>query len=235
MSSRLRSDPPAEAITSPQRYRELRPGIDGYRLVSATLTVTLLDDPRRARYEYELQLETVGNALARYWCYHVPAGADELDDLRAWDARGKLHARLLSGDGAGTRIELRLRQPVRTGERYTFSYGYEADLRTVVAVDGRVRTVTYSDWVIFNIPCDALDVHVELPPGATPLAVVPAAGEEEPGRVTHLFRDLRALETASFLVAYERPAARGYRRIARAITAGLFHSPAGHHEPPQEW
>ena len=46
--------------------------------MSARVTVTLLPDPRRARYEYELELETIGPVLARYWCYHLPAGPDEV-------------------------------------------------------------------------------------------------------------------------------------------------------------
>ena len=52
------------AVTTAQHYRELRPGIEGFRLVSATVTVTLLDDPRRARFEYECHLETSGELPA---------------------------------------------------------------------------------------------------------------------------------------------------------------------------
>ena len=54
------------AVTTAQHYRELRPGIEGFRLVSATVTVTLLDDPRRARYEYDCHLESSGELPARY-------------------------------------------------------------------------------------------------------------------------------------------------------------------------
>src|SRR5262249_6056097 len=114
-----------DPITTPHRFREARPGIEGFRLVSATLCVTLLGD-RRARYEHECHLETLGCVPARYWCYHLPADACDLGDLRAWDAAGKLSARFLPGEAPGTRVEVRLRQPVRAGERYTFTFSYEA-------------------------------------------------------------------------------------------------------------
>ncbi|HYH79077.1 MAG TPA: hypothetical protein VEX86_04750 [Longimicrobium sp.] len=236
MSTHLPAASGSDAITTPHRYRELRPGVEGFRLVSATLTVTLLPDPRRARYEYECHLETLGPVLARYWCYHLPAGGAEVSDLRAWDARGRLSARLDSDDGPGARVEVRLRQPVKPGERYTFSYGYESAIGTVVARDGAARTVTYSDWVIFNLPCTLLHVHVELPRGARVLAVVPAAHEHDEARITYRVRELRPLETVSFVVAYrvftQRP---GYRRLARAFAAALSREPEGFTEVPRDW
>ncbi|HSU14793.1 hypothetical protein [Longimicrobium sp.] len=212
MRATLRPESVADPITTPHRYREVRPGIDGFRLVSATLTVTLLPEPNRARYEYECHLETLGGVPARYWCYHLPADADELADLRAWDARGKLSARFLAAEAPGTRIEVRLRQPVRTGERYTFTFGYEAVIESVVAAEGRVRTVTYADWIIFNIPCALLHVHVDLPPGAAFVAAVPRCVVSAAGRVTWRVRALRPLEMVAMTVAY-RAEARERRRL----------------------
>jgi len=222
MTENARPAPATDAITTPQRYRELRPGIDSFRLLSATLTVTLLPDPRRARYEYACHLETLGPVLARYWCYHLPAAPEAVADLRAWDERGKLTARLLPSEGPGTRLEIRLRQPVKPGERYHFSYSYEAAVGTVVARDGTRRTVTYSDWVIFNIPCNELMVHVDLPPHARTLAVVPAPSEHDGERITYRILELRALETVSFVVAYRVSTHRpGYRRIAAAFASAI--------------
>jgi hypothetical protein len=205
MATQLRPQTITGAVFAPRHYRELRPAIEGFRLVSATVTVTLLDDPRRARYEYECHLETTGDLPARYWCYHLPADTPEIDDIRAWDARGKLQPCVYGGGEApGSRLEVRLRDAVLAGERYTFCFGYESSIRPVVVADKRTCTVTYSDWVIFNIPCAMLHVHVELPSGAEPVSLVPACGEDEGGRVTYRVRALRALESVSFLVAYRR-------------------------------
>ncbi|HET7234045.1 MAG TPA: hypothetical protein VFJ16_28795 [Longimicrobium sp.] len=232
----LRAESAADAITTPQRYRELRPGMDGFRLVSATVTVTLLPDPCRARYDYQLELETIGPVLARYWCYHLPVGSDEVEDLRAWDERGRLLARLLYTEGPGSRVEVRLRQPVKPGERYTFSYSYESSIGTVVARDGARRTVTYSDWVIFNIPCDVLHVHVEPPATARVLATVPAAHARGDGCVTWRVTELRALETVSFVVAYRVSTYRpGYRRIAAAFHNAIARNEDDFTEPPRGW
>ena len=213
-----------DAFVTPEDYRAGRPGIEGFRLVSATVTVTLLDDPRRARFEYECHLETTGPVPARYWCYHLPADAVEVDDIRAWDARGKLQPRLYVGEGPGARLEVRLREPVGARERYTFGYGYEAAIKPVVAVDGRRRTVTYSDWVIFNVPCTVLHVYVELPRGSEPLMAVPATGRDEGGRIAYRVQRLRPLEAVMFTVGYRgshraRPA---YRRVAEAMAAAAL-------------
>jgi hypothetical protein len=208
----------ADAITSPLRYRESRPGLEGFRLVSATVHATLSPCCLRARYEYECHLETTGPVPARYWCYHVPADAAEVDDLRAWDGRGKLTTRLYSGDGPGARVEVRLREPVRAGERYGFGFGYDSAIRPIVAAERGVRTVTYSDWVIFNIPCDRLQVQVTLPPRAALISAIPACAEAEDGRVTYRVRALRPLESVAFAIAFRiAPPPRPGSRWARAL------------------
>jgi hypothetical protein len=226
MATQFRPQTITGAVIAPNHYHELRPGIEGFRLVSSTLTVTLLDDPRRARYEFECHLETTGEIPARYWCYYLPTPAPEIADIRAWDARGKLQPRVYGGEAPGSRLEVRLRDAVRAGDRYTFWFGYESSIRPVVAPDGRNCTVTYSDWVIFNIPCAVLHVHVELPSGAEPVSASPACAEDEGGRVTYRLRALRALETVSFLVAYRRARRRrgGAMRAAATAAAGFLGS-----------
>ena len=206
----------ADPITSPHRYREVRPEIDGFRLVSAVLTVTLLE-PRRARYEYACVLETLGEIPARYWCYHLPADIGDVADLRAWDAGGRLSARLLPAHAPGTRLEVRLRRPITTGERYAFTFGYEAAIGAVVAAHGRVRTVTFADWVIFNIPCAELEIRVELPPGADYVTAVPAPVEAIGGIVTWRVRALRALETVAVTLAYRLTTRSVRQRMVRRL------------------
>jgi hypothetical protein len=226
MATQLRPHTITGPVIAPNHYCELRPGIEGFRLVSAKVTVTLLDDVRRARYEYECHLETTGEVPARYWCYHLPTDEREVGDVRAWDARGKLQPRVYGGEAPGSRLEVRLRDAVRAGERYTFWFAYESSIHPVVAVERRRCTVTYADWVIFNIPCAVLHVHVELPSGAEPVAASPACAEDEGGRVTYRLRALRELETVSFMVAYRRARRPrgGAMRAAATIAAGFLGS-----------
>lgn len=219
-----------DRVITPEDYREARPGIDGFRLLAARVTVMLLDDPRVARYEYECDLETTGAAPARTWCYHVPANGGEVSDPRAWDARGKLIPHLwVDDDGPGTRLEVRLRDEVRAGDRYSFGYGYETEIRPLVVEDGRRRTVSVADWVIFNVPCALLDVFVELPGGSEPVQMVPAA-KDEGGRVAYRKRMVRPLETMHYTVGYRstlrrRPA---YRRVVDAAATAVLGSPSVH-------
>jgi len=213
-SSKATPMPPERRVTSaidaaatPTRAHADRSGSGGFRLVEATLAVTLLDDPHRARFAYECHLETTGDAPARYWCYHLASALPEVSGLRAWDGRGRLQPRIYAAD-PGSRLEMRLRYPIRTGERYTFGFGYESSIRPVVVRDRRRSTVTYADWVNFDIPCTLLQVDVELPAGAELVAAVPACAEDDGGRVTHRVRALRPLETVSFLVAYRSDGSR---------------------------
>jgi hypothetical protein len=196
--------PVADAIVTVPRYRELRQSMEGFRLVSATVTVTLFDDAQRARYEYECHLETTGDVPARWWFYQLPVRAEQVTDIRAWDARGKLQPWVDPEEGPGARLEVRLRQAVKPGERYSFWFSYESAIYPVIAGVGRKRTVTFCDWVIFNIPCAQLQVHVELPRGAEPVSAFPACAEDEGTRVTYRVRALRTLESVSFLVSYRR-------------------------------
>jgi hypothetical protein len=216
-------DPCLHPGSATPAQREAAAALDGFRLVSARLTVTLLDDPWRARYAFECHLETLGPRPARYWCYQLPAGEPEVCELTAWDARGRLTPRVYPDEPPGARLEVRLREPVHAGERYTFGFGYETGIHPVVAMSGRLRTVTFSDWVSFNIPCALLQVHVELPAGAEPVSAVPACAEDEGSRVSYRLRALSALEPVSFMVAYRRVdrARPSYLRLARAAGSGL--------------
>jgi hypothetical protein len=203
---RVPSAPPATA--TPARDPADRSGSEGFRLTAAKLTVTLLDDPNRARFAYECHLETTGEVPARYWCYHLPAAVPEVSEIHAWDGRGKLQPRLYASGEAGSRLEVRLRYPLLAGARYTFAFGYECSIRPVVVRDAQRCTVTYADWVSFDIPCTLLQISVELPAGAELVAAVPACAEGDDGRVTYRVRALRPLETVSFLVAYRSDGSR---------------------------
>jgi hypothetical protein len=81
-----------------------------------------------------------------------------------------------------------------------------------------------------------LHVHVELPPGARTLAVVPAADSQDDARITYRVSELRPLEAVSFVVAYRVSTHRpGYRRLARAFADALSRQPEEFTESPQGW
>jgi hypothetical protein len=213
-----------ETATTPQEYRAAHPGMHEFSLASATVTIELLEDPRRARYVFECQVETLGETPAKYWYYDVPAGRGEIRDLRAWDGGSTLQARVCAGEGGATRVEVRMREAIRRGERRTFTFGYECAIRAIVAVGERSRTVSYADWMIFNIPCDLLRVRVVLPSKSVLIATVPAAEVEDARQAAYEFRGLRPLETVSFLVAYRRRqlGMPFYKWLASSIGSGLI-------------
>lgn len=212
-----------EPAGSPAEYRDARSDLGGFRLLSATLTVELLDDPRRARYQYECRLETTGDVPARYWYYDVPADRGETSDVRGWDARGTLQTHSTPDQAGGVRLEVQMRQPVRRGESCDFAFSYESVIKSVVNEGGRSRTVSYADRVIFNLPCNRLCVRVVLPSRAVRLSAVPAPAREEEGQVTYVLRDVRALETTSYMISYRRNhlGAPFYRWLLSAIGSGI--------------
>lgn len=213
-----------EPAGSPAEYRDARSDLPGFRLISVTLTVELLEDPRRARYQYECRLETTGDVPARCWYYDVPADRGETSDVRGWDARGTLQTHTLSDDAGGVRLEVRMRRPVRKGESCDFAFSYESVIKSVVMEGGRSRMVSYADWVIFNLPCSRLCVRVVLPPRAVRLSAVPAPAHDEDGQVTYTLRDVRALETTSYMISYRRNhlGAPFYRWLLSAIGSGII-------------
>ncbi|HEU4455693.1 MAG TPA: hypothetical protein VFR81_21700 [Longimicrobium sp.] len=212
-----------ETAGTPTEYREAQHGDGGFRLSAATLTVELLDNPARARYQFDCRLKTTGDTAAYYWYYDVPADRGEVTDLRGFDAGGTLQTRCAPGRDGGTRVEVRMREPVRQGGESEFSFGYESVIKSVVVVGGRSRTVTYADWVIFNVPCDVLRVRVVLPSRALRVAAVPAPPQEEEGQVRYEMRNVRPLETQSYVVAYQRAqiGAPFYRWLLSAIGSGI--------------
>lgn len=216
------ADAPADPVT-PQEYRETSLPNRGFRLLASVVDVELrAGDPRRARYRYECHLETLGDAPALYWYYNIPVDPAEVGEVRAWDAAGGLETRTAPGESGGTQVQVRLRAPVRTYDRYVFGIGYDAVIRSVVADGWRSITVSYADWMIFNIACDELRVSVRLPEKASLVSTVPPAAAGE--RVTYLHRNLRPLETVHYLVAYHRThfGAAFYRWLAGAIGSGLI-------------
>jgi hypothetical protein len=213
-----------DTAATPYEYREVQHGGGGFRLSAVTLTVELLDHPARARYRFDCRVRTTGETPAWYWYYDVPADRGEVTALRGWDAGGTLQTRGAPGGDGGTRVEVRMRHPVRQGEECDFSFGYESVIKSVVVVGGRSRTVTYADWVIFNVPCDVLRLRVVLPTRAVRVAAVPAPPQDEEGQVSYEVRNVRPLETQSYVVAYRRAqiGAPFYRWLLSAIGSGLI-------------
>jgi hypothetical protein len=212
-----------ETAGSPAEYRETQHGDGGFRLSSVTLTVELLEHPGRARYQFDCRLKTTGETPAMYWYYDVPADRGELTNLRASDLGGGLQTRGAPGRDGGTRVEVRMREPVRRGGERDFSFGYESVIKSVVVVGGRSRTVTYADWVIFNVPCDVLRVRVVLPSRSLRVAAVPAPQQDDERQVCYEMRNVRPLETQSYVVAYRRAqlGAPFYRWLVSAIGSGI--------------
>jgi hypothetical protein len=212
-----------ETVSTPHEYRDVQRGDGGFRLSAVTLTVELLENPRRARYRFDCRMKTTGAVPARYFYYDVPADRGEVRELRGWDEVGSLQTRGAPGRDGGARVEVRMKKPVRQGQECSFCFGYESVIKSVVVVGGRSRTVTYADWVIFNVPCDVLRVRVVLPSRAVRVAAVPAPPQDEEGQVSYDIRNVRPLETQSYVVAYRRSqlGAPFYRWLLSAIGSGI--------------
>lgn len=182
--------------------------IQGMRLLSASMMLTLLDDPHRASYEFRCHLESTGGDTTRYWTYHLPSEAADVTDLRAWDEAGELQACGLPGPDRTSRLNVRLRDPLCRRERYAFGFAFESSVQPVIAPSPRRPIITVADSVVYSLPCAVLDITVVLPSAAALVASVPGFPEAQAGRFTYRLRALRPRETASFLVAYRRAAPR---------------------------
>lgn len=193
---------------SVQQYRSSAYAIPCFSLISAALTVELLDDPHRARFTFECLVEPAGNFASEEWSYDIPGLEGEISGTRAWDGVGTLETELQPPEGRATRLRVRFRRLVRTGTQYRFWYAYEAPVPAVVSTRLLDRLVVCTGWLIFNLPCEAIRLTIQLPAGSRLVKSAPL-GEvvhPEPGRpqIRHHTERLRSLETSHWLVAYRR-------------------------------
>lgn len=190
-----------------QQYRGSAYAVHCFSLLSAALTVELLDDPHRARFTFECLVESAGEVASQEWTYDIPGLEGEISGTHAWDGVGTLETELQPPEGKATRLRVRFRQLVH-GRQYRFWYAYEAPVRAVVSTRVLTRMVVCSGWLIFNLPCEAIRLAVQLPGGSRLLKSAPL-GEvayPAPGRtlVRHPPERLRPLETSHWMVAYHR-------------------------------
>lgn len=200
---------------SAQQYRSSTAPVPCFALISAALTVTLLDDPDRAQFVCECVVEPRGGVgepgvefAAAEWAYDIPAQDGEISGTQAWDGTGTLETELQPPEGKASRLRVRFRRLVRHGEPYRFWFAYQAPVRAVVSARMLTRMVVCTGWLIFNLPCDSIRVCIQLPERARLVKSVPPGDvtEAEPGapRIRYHLEHLRALETSQWLVAYER-------------------------------
>jgi hypothetical protein len=190
-----------------QQYRGSAYPIPCFALVSAALTVDLLDDPHRARFTFECLVESAGGVASQEWAYDIPALEGEITGTHAWDGFGTLETELQPPEGKATRLRVRFRQMIHAAQ-YRFWYAYEAPVRAVVSTRVLTRMVVCTGWLIFSLPCDVIRLTIQLPERSRLLKSAPL-GEvayPEPGRpqVRHLPERLRSLETSHWMVAYHR-------------------------------
>jgi hypothetical protein len=200
--------PESPTGASAQQYRSSAYAIPCFSLVSAALTVDLLDDPHRARFTFECVVEPTDIFASEEWSYDIPALEGEITGTHAWDAVGTLETELQPPEGRATRLRVRFRQMVRTGSQYRFWYAYDAPVRAVVSTRLLTRMVVCTGWLIFNLPCDAIRLTITLPERSrlvksAPLGDVTHAAPGRP-QVRHPPERLRSLESSHWLVAYQR-------------------------------
>ena len=130
---------------------------------------------------------------------------------------------LAPADNGTSLFQVRLRNPVPHGSRYSFTCSYETGIRAVVTRGILEQTVTYADWQIFNVECRVLAVAVDLPPRAQLIRTVPAADGDARGSVRYRKPRLRALETVQYMVCYRsrRLGTGFYLWIASAVGSAL--------------
>lgn len=200
---------------SPQQYRTAAHEAACFVLASGALTVTLLEDPHRARFTLDCVVaaargpapETQAFAVAE-WVFDIPAPESDVSGVRAWDGAGNLETTLDPAEGRAARLRVRFRRLVRDGGQYRFSFTYEAPVRTVVCAGSLTRVVVCSGWLIFNLPCASVRVCIQLPERARLVKSAPLGEvtepEQGPPRVRYHVERLRALESSQWLVAYEQ-------------------------------
>ncbi len=172
------------------------------KILSSRLVIQLLNDLKRARYNYEYLIEITGNEEERNWFFEIPFSEERVTDVWAKDGNGGLQYSKNAEEKNKTKLNVDFRKPINKGDQLKFSFGYTTEVLAIVNEGVFSSTVSYNDWTSHNVQCDNLKIMVNLPPNSKSLKTVPPADLSH-NPVIYDVDNLRPLEYYSFLLHYE--------------------------------
>jgi hypothetical protein len=188
---------------NPEQFRQTAETDHNVTVRSWNVAVALSDDPIRATYKHEFQIETLGEKPEIEWFWIIPTAREEVKEIYVSDGRGGLAFELREIEDKAARLEVRFREPVLRGSKLSFQIRYEARIMSVVHSGALHESVSYSDWFSCDCSCDKLSIRVALPHKATLVKCVPPSIDRE-DEFAFEVSARRPKEHFSVLVTYTR-------------------------------
>jgi hypothetical protein len=192
-----------QAPTFPELRKQYTPDTN-YCIKQSELTVTLTDDPKRARYAYQHSIAVTGSRAETEWEIVIPSLPPNVQFDGARDADGGLQHTFIP-DGNSTRIPIRYRHEVsNSSPPYQFSYGYETSVKAVVTPSMRGQVIHYTDWFMPDVQCDVLKISIRLPKRCRAIQAFPATNLDT-SVVSFTYERMRPLEVFPIVLVYHKP------------------------------
>jgi len=175
------------------------------KVMLCRMEVRLLDDLRRASYNWDYSIQVLSGETVPMWLFHIPFSQDKVSGIWAEDDHGGLEWSQDADDEDTdkTRLSISFRHPLKKKEKYSFRFGYESETISIVMPGVFTTTVAYNDWCFHDTQCDKIEITVALPSHSKAMsAVPPMAIDRDPIKFAVLKR--RPNEYFSYLISYRR-------------------------------
>ncbi len=176
---------------------------DNSKIEKCEIDIQLLDDLKRARYTYDCTFRTIGDRPEHEYVDVIPSAEELVRVEYVKDSQGGLEFTPAAEGREKTKLHIRFRHPVPKNEDYRLKFCYETNVSYVVTADFMSKSVSYTDWFIFDVQCDLLKVNVHLPTKSKPIKSFPAA-DLESNPISYDYEHMRPLDPFIFLLAYKR-------------------------------
>jgi len=196
-------------------FREIAPADLSLEVQECDMIVKLLDNLIRGQYTWTYKIKTISGQPQISWFFIVPFSRDKITEIWAKDDNGGLQWRQEPEGEDKTRLIIEFRTNVPVNSEYSFRFGYETDIISIVSQGFLNSTVAYNDWCSHNNPCKKIHVSVFFPPQTKVISSVPPADLSH-NPVEYKVLDRRPNEYFSYLLSYKK------QKISKSFWAWLL-------------
>lgn len=186
-----------------EHFREKYEGDLNVNIENMVVQIQILESLKRAKYEYDYNIEVTGDNKESEWFFEIPFPESEVSDVWCRDQSGGLQFTKNIEEKNKTKLKFTFRKELNNGDKYNFTIGYTTEVLGLINEGLLSTSVTYNDWVSNTNPCKNLVIKVSLPSNSKSLNTVPPANLSH-NPVIYDVNNLRPLESYIFLLHYEK-------------------------------
>ena len=184
-------------------FREIAPADLSIEVKECNMAVNLLDDLKRGDYTWTYKIKTISGEPQVSWFFIVPFSRNKISQIWAKYDDGGLQWRHEPEGEDKTKLIIEFRNNVPVNSEYSFCFGYETDIISIVSQGFLNSTVAYNDWCSHNNPCNKIHVKVNFPSRSKVINSVPPTDLSR-SPIEYKVLDRRPNEYFSYLLTYKK-------------------------------